>query len=420
MSASKAAQNAAPDESKSGTRRPEVVHRPREGQRLAAIGLEAEFAVIIDGVQVEPEKVFRTPTAIVREKMVHRTGRSYHLPTGGAVYFDTGVIEIATPMVELAPGCAAQAGRILWENILFLRRELDAWELREGTPVHLAGFSAHYNVSFDLPKREQSGSRNVHKLAYLLTHVLAFPVMLLAGNRRSTGVGVRPRGDRVEVTADFTPDPELMIAAATLIVSAIRAVMAWPSYELDALADHGIPVVRGFVPTKHSSRQGWVAKYTCFDRNPFTTDVDDAVWRTTSGETLSAREMARRTIARFRPALATLGDARSIRLIDRVLSGEKLSLLELDDRPDAYEHVGALCTWDIGSFPERDLPRSRYERVVRHALAGRTLKLSDDRYKPTGMQGWSRVVFRRESDGRRRIFSLDELLPHLRRWDKGG
>ncbi|HEX4934841.1 MAG TPA: hypothetical protein VFV33_16740, partial [Gemmatimonadaceae bacterium] len=64
---------------KGRSRRPEIRHRPRERQRLAAIGLEAEFAVVMDGVQVEPEKVFVTPTRIVRDPMVHRTGRSYHL-----------------------------------------------------------------------------------------------------------------------------------------------------------------------------------------------------------------------------------------------------------------------------------------------------------------------------------------------------
>ena len=402
---------------KRGSRRPEIVHRPRDDQRLAAIGLEAEFAVVIDGVQVEPEKVFVSPARIVREPMVHRTGRSYHLPTGGAVYFDTGVIEIATPMVELAPGCAAQAGRILWENIIFLRQELDAWQAREGKEVHLAGFSTHYNVSFELPESEQNGSRNVRKLAYLLTHVLAFPVMLLAGNRRSTGVGVRPRGNRVEITADFTPDPELMIAAATVIVAITRSVMAWPTYELAELARHEIPVVRGFVPDRHSSRQGWVARYDCFDRNPFVTDIDADVWQT-GGGVLSARRMARRIIDRFAEPLAALGDPRSLALIEDVLSGRRRSLLELPDRPDAYENVGKLCGWDIGSYPERELPRSRYERVVRHAIAGDTLNVASDRYKATGMKGWSRVVFRRERDGRRRIFSLDELLPHLRNWKR--
>ena len=86
--------------------------------------------------------------------MMHRTGRSYHLPTGGAVYFDTGVIEIATPVIEIERGCAARAGRSLWESIHFLRDELDAWEEREQRTVHLSGFSTHYNVSFDIPYEE--------------------------------------------------------------------------------------------------------------------------------------------------------------------------------------------------------------------------------------------------------------------------
>jgi len=79
--------------------------------QLAAIGMEAEFAVILDGEQVKPEDVFRTPRNIIREEMMHRAGRSYHLPTGGAIYFDTGVIEVATPVIEIGRGCAARAGR---------------------------------------------------------------------------------------------------------------------------------------------------------------------------------------------------------------------------------------------------------------------------------------------------------------------
>ena len=39
-------------------------------------------------------------------------------------------------------------------------------------------------------------------------------------------------------------------------------------------------------------------------------------------------------------------------------------------------------------------------------------------YKPTGMKGWSRVVFRRREDGAKQIFSLDFLLDHLPDWEK--
>src|SRR4051812_26693123 len=173
----------------------------RETAALAAIGLEAEFAVVVDGRPAKPEHVFGSPTRIIRAPMMHRTGRSYHMPTGGAVYFDTGVIEIATPVIEIEKACAARAGRSLWESIRYLRTELDSWEQRNDHVVHLAGFSTHYNVSFEVPEHERGTERTVDKLALLLTHILAMPVMLLAANRKSTGVGVRPRGNRIEITA---------------------------------------------------------------------------------------------------------------------------------------------------------------------------------------------------------------------------
>ena len=92
---------------------PENKSSTHERIQLAAIGMEAEFAVVIDGVQVKPENIFGSPRRIIREKMMHRKGRSYHLPTGGAVYFDTGVIEVATPVIEIERGCAARARRSL-------------------------------------------------------------------------------------------------------------------------------------------------------------------------------------------------------------------------------------------------------------------------------------------------------------------
>ena len=385
---------------------------------LAAVGLEAEFSVVVDGQSVKPEDVFGSPTRIVRGPMMHRTGRSYHLPTGGAVYFDTGVIEIATPVIEIEPGCAARAGRSLWENIRFLRGELDAWEERERHTVHLSGFSTHYNVSFELPEHERGLSRTVEKLALLLTHILPMPVMLLAANRRSTGVGVRPRGNRIEITADFTPDAALMIATATVVIGVARDVMTWPTFELEALSAHAIPVVRGFKPEPHSSRHGWVARYSSFDQNPFAGDVNDRCWVTRRGTCLSLRQIAANITRHFWPSIARLGDPRSLRLITSVMRGRTPSLLELDDRPPEYDSVGRLCTW-TNLFPVRALPRSRYERVFIRAISGRKLRLGGDWYTPTGMRGWSHVIFSRDRDRTRHVFSLDFLLQHLDAWDVG-
>src|SRR5204862_294723 len=78
---------------------------------------------------------------------VHRGGTSYRLPKGAAVYFDTGVIEIATPAIELERGCVMRAARSLWEGIRFARGELDRWGREHDRRVRLQGFSTHYNVS---------------------------------------------------------------------------------------------------------------------------------------------------------------------------------------------------------------------------------------------------------------------------------
>src|SRR5438045_9329607 len=87
--------------------------RPR-----AVIGLEAEFNLFINGRRRRPEKVFRDPSRLVRRRMIPRTGRSFQLPAGGAVYFDTGVIEVAKAIIELERGCCYHAARSLLERTL--------------------------------------------------------------------------------------------------------------------------------------------------------------------------------------------------------------------------------------------------------------------------------------------------------------
>src|SRR5436190_18800975 len=175
----------------------------------AVIGLEAEFNLLVNGRRRRPEKIFGDPSRLVRRRMIPRTGKSFQSPAGGAIYFDTGVIEVATPIVELEPGCCYRATRLLWEQIRYLRVELDHWAKRHGCQCRLQGFSTHYNFSF--PNARKSKLRNANKLAYLLAHILPVPVILLASNRQSSAVGVRPRKNRVEVTADFSTDPEIMV-----------------------------------------------------------------------------------------------------------------------------------------------------------------------------------------------------------------
>jgi hypothetical protein len=370
--------------------------------RLAAVGLEAELALYIDDVPATPEVVFGNPRAFIRGELVHRVGTSYQLPTGAAVYFDTGVIEVATPLIELERGCIARAGRSLWESICFIRSELDAWEQLTGRKARLAGFSTHYNVSIDRGARNGSRSR-LDAFARLLTYVLPAPVMLLATNRESTGVGVRPRGDRIEITADFTPDPTMMVAAGSLITGVIREMATWPSFDLAALRRRGLPLIRGFRPVPHTSRRGWLARFDSYPQNPFRSDAN------------ALRPIAARIFHYFRRPIARVADPFSFRLIGAVLSGRASSYLDLDERPPEYEDVGRLCKWEP-FYSDVLLERSRLEQIVMHALSGDKLRIDGSDYTPTGMQGWSRIVFRRDGDGKRRIMPLEDLLEHLPDW----
>src|SRR5216110_279547 len=197
------------------------------------IGLEAEFNLFVNGRRRRPEKVFGDPSRLVRRRMIPRTGKSFQSPAGGAIYFDTGVIEVATPIVELEPCCCYRATRLLWEQIRYLRMELDHWAKRNGCECCLQGFSTHYNFSF--PNGQRSKFRNATKLAYLLAHILPAPVILLATNRQSSAVGVRPRRTRIEVTADFTPDPALMLATCAFIAGAVETVLRWEDFGLRQL-----------------------------------------------------------------------------------------------------------------------------------------------------------------------------------------
>jgi hypothetical protein len=315
---------------------------------MPVTGMEAEFNVFLDGVEIDPRQFWGRPTAFIDAPMLRREKSSFQLPTGGAVYFDRGVIEVVTPVIELAPGCTARVVRNLWEQISFVRRELSKWEQRTGRHIRLKAYSAHYNVSFELPRAQQNGRRNVGRLAYLLAHILPVPVAIVGTNRRSTGVGVRPRGDRIEITSDFTPDPGLMIATATVVIGIVREVMTWPSYDVSLLDRLPIPTVEGVVPGKHTTRKGWLAKDFHFPQSPFTSDLDAPIWKVRRRPGLmTLRDIALRTAWYFRRSIRRFSDPFSFRMLFSILRGGAPSMLELDDRPSAYEDVGRLCRWGM-------------------------------------------------------------------------
>jgi hypothetical protein len=237
--------------------------------------------------------------------------------------------------------------------------------------------------------------------------MLPAPVMLLAANRLSTGVGVRPRGNRVEVTVDFTPDPDLMMAAAALAIAMTLVVLGWEKHGLGELRKRRVPVIAGFRPRRHTSRKGWLARADCFPRNPFQADPGAGDWTLTDGRTVSLRQMALEIAEPFRDAIRAVTDEAGCEHIFAVFDGRARSLMDFPERPPRYEDVGRTMDWNRRTV--RKLPRSAYERVIHHVLDHRRIHVDGMTYIPERMLGWYEIAFREARTGRRRVFNLDEL-----------
>ena len=372
----------------------------------AVIGLEAEFNLFVNGRRRRPEKVFGDPSRLVRRRMIPRTGKSFQLPAGGAIYFDTGVIEVATPIVELEPGCCYRATRSLWEQIRYLRVELDHWAKRNGCQCRLQGFSAHYNFSF--PHARKSKGRNATKLAYVLAHILPMPVLLLAANRQSSAVGVRPRRTRVEVTADFTPDPALMLATCAFVAGAVQTVVRWEDFGLRQLNRNGIPRITLFRLRKHSSRRGWRLTADSLGENPFTADSNVPLWKLRDGRILSSRAIAAETLRPFRRRIRQISDSSTLEHIAAVFAGNARSLLDFAERPEAYDDVGRVIDW--GRRRMRRWSRSKYEKIIHRVIAREPVRVGQKRYRVNRMNGWYQVDCREMGTRKHRTFNLDELV----------
>jgi hypothetical protein len=250
-------------------------------------------------------------------------------------------------------------------------------------------------------------------------------------NRRSTGIGVRPRRDRIEITLDFTPDPGLMAATVALIVGVVREVIGWPSYLLKDLEAASIPLIAGVEPGRHPSRKGWITRDFHFPKNPFTADIDAKEWRTTDGRVMSLRGIALAIGEHFRPSVERYADPFTVGRLFSLLHGQTAALLDFDDRPSAYDDVGRAASLEppwreepagrrrrdrkyadrrAGPSAKRPLTRSAYERVFLRLGARQSFRLGGEELMPVAVKGWYHAVLR-AADGEERVIAIDELLP---------
>jgi hypothetical protein len=188
----------------------------------------------------------------------------------------------------------------------------------------------------------------------------------------------------------------------------MEAVLRWKDFGLRQLERHRIRRMAQFRLRKHSSRHGWRVTADSLGQNPFTSDINEPLWKLRDGEMLSLRAVAAEILRPFRGRIREISDSYTLDHIAAVFAGDARSLLDFQKRPDAYDDIGHRIDWARRKM--RGWPRSRYEKVVHRLIAREPVRIGGKRYQVDRMVGWYQVEFREVGTKRRRIFNLDELV----------
>jgi hypothetical protein len=74
------------DDAPAGDGRPRgtasIFEAAAQGLAMPVTGMEAEFNVVMDGVEIDPRKFWGDPTAFIDQPLLRRTRSSLQLPTG--------------------------------------------------------------------------------------------------------------------------------------------------------------------------------------------------------------------------------------------------------------------------------------------------------------------------------------------------
>jgi hypothetical protein len=206
--------------------------------------------------------------------------------------------------------------------------------------------------------------------------VLPAPVMLLATNRESTGIGSparRPHRDHCRLHAGRGDD------GGRIALTGIIREATWPSFDSQPAASRpSMYRDSARCPTRRVKR--WLARFDCYPQNPLTSDPNDP-------EAVAGR------FSYFRLPIARVADPFTLRLIGAVGAGARRRTDPTSGRRSTK--TWSLCTWSLHSG--RSSERLRFEQIVMHALSG-TAADDGHRLHADGDAGLV-VTFRRDVDG---------------------
>src|SRR4051794_25906377 len=94
---------------------------------MPVIGMESEFNVWLDEVEVDPREYWGHPGAFIDRPLLPREKTSLQLPTGGAGDFSLGGVGVVKAVIRLAARPTARTGRHSWGAMRVGRAPTPPW-----------------------------------------------------------------------------------------------------------------------------------------------------------------------------------------------------------------------------------------------------------------------------------------------------
>ncbi|MFA5084003.1 MAG: hypothetical protein WC475_01280 [Candidatus Paceibacterota bacterium] len=158
------------------------------------IGIENEFQLMKGNRYMNFGNYFRDFKKAYSKKYFGKSGTAMRTVSGTSIYNDIQEPEVCIPPVKIEKGAATNASDLLY----LARKELIDFmkPLKKEKNLDLIGYTSHFSIT---------NSIGIIYGGNTMEH-MTVPYSLLCLNPTSTGIGLRPKDERLELVGDFIPD----------------------------------------------------------------------------------------------------------------------------------------------------------------------------------------------------------------------
>ncbi|MFA5084007.1 MAG: hypothetical protein WC475_01300 [Candidatus Paceibacterota bacterium] len=167
------------------------------------IGIENEFQLMRGNRYLDFENYFKRLEKKYGKKHFNIYETAIRTVSGTSIYNDGNEPELCIPPVKIEKGAATNASDLLY----LARKELVDFvnPSKDGNGLSLIGFTSHFSITNPLKLDESKADHQCDDCARIMDYA-AVPYSLFCLNPTSTGIGLRPKFNRLELLGDFVPD----------------------------------------------------------------------------------------------------------------------------------------------------------------------------------------------------------------------